>query len=188
MAEAAPNPFPAGDPRSATYNDELATLLHQEERSLADIGSERGQAQTEARTKLSSLSAAEPRSLQAEAFTAANQGLTESSTNAQRRGTVLSGYVEKRGQVGTGLQNTEGRLNKNEQTARENYGQGVKGTADKALEQYRKEQEELNPQTIAAPAAPAAPQLPRIVGERPQPTTAGVRRAAARKALAPRRR
>lgn len=184
-APAPTSPFPVGDPRTATYNDELATLQHQRETSISGARVEKGQAQENYRFGLSQYNQAEPRALSTEQNTANTQGLAESGINAQRRGTVLSDYVNKKTTLGTTEQRALARAAEKENQAQINYGLGVKTAADRSLEKYRAEQIALSPNEVqpAAPRTPAPVQLPRIIGGGPQPTTGAVRKAAARKAV-----
>lgn len=157
MADAPASPFPAGDPRSATYNDQLASLLHQQESALAGDEARRTEARASSKYGISQLNMAEPRALTSEQNTANSQGLAESGINAQRRGALQSGYVSKRGQIASKLQTTEGTINRSEQQARESYGLGVKSAADKAVEQYRAELLAANPTTPEAQASNLGP-------------------------------
>jgi hypothetical protein len=158
-APAPASPFPAGDPRSATYNEELGALLHQREIALSSDKASREEAQTGYKYGLSQYNAAEPKALTTEQNLANSQGLLESGINAQRRGGILADYVGKRGNLLTKEQQTEARLSRAEEGSREAYNQGVKSTANKALERYKAEQLALAPNE--APAPPQAPPEPR---------------------------
>jgi hypothetical protein len=220
MADAPPpaSPFPTGDPRTAEYNETLATLLHQRENSLATDNASRGETQTAYKYGISQYDAAEPKALTAEQNQANSQGLLESGINAQRRGGILADYVGKRGNLLTKEQQSEGRISRADQEARERYDLGVKGAGNRALEKYKAEQIALGPNEVPPPpqappepragvvgphgeqlpynpteaqitgvygaygavkAAPVGP--PRVVGQRAQPRTVSVRRAAARR-------
>lgn len=157
VAPSGPAGPPAGNPQSALYNETLATLLHQQETSLASDTAARQETETGYKAGVQSYNVAEPKALTAEQNHANTAGLLESGVNARERGSVLGSYAEKRGALATKEQQNLNKITTDEQNARETYGLGVKGAATKALEEYKKEQMALGPTEPSGPPAIANP-------------------------------
>lgn len=189
MAAPPTNPaeaFGAGDPRNAAYFQTLASLEHQYNTTLAGYKETLQNSRTNATYQQGQLTQQEPRAYQANRHRANAGGVLESGVNAERRGTIGADYANKRYGVTHGLQETEGRVSRGEQGAKETYDQRRAGAANNALTEGYKALLEREPNERVAQAIPNTAATPGVSVARitAQPNTGGVRRAAGNKYLA----
>lgn len=198
MAEAAPTPFPEGDPRNAKYFENLAALEHGYQKSLAEGAETRANARTNAEYATGQIAKAEPEGFRNLRNRANSEGLLQSGVLAGRTGTLASSYGARRYAITHGLQEREGRISRGEQAAKERFELGRSGAATRALEEG-KATALANPgaRTVTGPAGPGGvvpytektaggsvrvgPGAPTAVVKARQPITGGVRSAAARR-------
>lgn len=175
------SPFPEGDPRNATYFQNLAALEHQYNTTLAgDEEALRG-AKTNAEYQTNLLAKQEPIGLESLRSRANSEGLLHSGVLAVRAGALQSSYAAKRFAVTSKLQDTEGKVQRLEQGARARR-EGTEATdTQKALsENYNSLlKEQPNEQASSSSTTTPSARLPAVKAQRAQPTTAGIRRAAA---------
>jgi hypothetical protein len=204
--------FGAGDPRNAKYFENLAALEHAYNTTLAGDQETLANDKTNAEYQQGLLTKAEPGTYKANQAKANAGGILESGVNAGRRGTIASQYGQKRYTITHGLQENEGRLRKADETAKYTYESGRGKAANEALSEGYKALLEQQPNE-SAPKAPTPPaqqqainqgvkpgaggvvpyegggvrvgmaQPPRVIGQRAQPNSVGVRKAAAKKAV-----
>ena len=178
--------FPAGDPRNAKYFENLTALEHAYNTTLGGDKEALSKDKTNAEYQQSLLTKAEPGTYAANRAKANAGGILESGVNAARRAMIASQYAQKRFAISHGLQEKEGALRKIDEGAQYTRESGRGKAANEALGEGYKALLEQQPNESApqAPQAPAVPQPPRVVGQKPQPNSVGVRKAAARKVVA----
>jgi hypothetical protein len=137
--------FGAGDPRNAKYFSVLAALEHQKENAVGSfkgqpgetyggsLGEQRDQARAQAQYGQGLLTQREPLSYKANQHRANAGGIAESGVNAERRGTIGADYANKRFQITSGLQNTEGRLQRAAEGAVTGYNDQSANLANNTL-------------------------------------------------------
>jgi hypothetical protein len=161
MAAAPPtNPaeaFGAGDPRNAQYFQTLASLEHQYNTTLAGDKEKLASSRSNALYQQGLLGEKEPGSYKANEHRANAGGLLESGVNAERRGTIGQEYANKRFGVSHGLQETEGSITANEQSAKESLESGRANAANTALSEGYKALLEREPNDTAAASRAANP-------------------------------
>lgn len=160
MAAAPPtNPaeaFGAGDPRNAQYFQTLASLEHQYNTTLAGDKQKLASSRSNALYQQGLIGEREPGSYKANEHRANAGGLLESGVNAERRGTIGQEYANKRFGVSHGLQETEGSLSQNDQSAKDDLEAGRANAANTALSEGYKALLEREPNETARAANPGA--------------------------------
>ncbi len=202
MAE--PGALSEGDPRNAEYFENIAAIQHIYERQKSEAAEGRANAKTNAAYSESQLTKQEPGGFRNLRNRAGKEGLTHSGILGGRTGNLASQYAARRYGITHGLQETENRLTRGEQRAKESAESGEHNAVTRALEQ-RKQWLLENPNAAvelgmmnkpaaaaAAPKPPAPPKAPsavptaKVIGR--QPRTGGVhgyaRRVAAKKMFA----
>lgn len=160
MAAPPTNPaeaFGAGDPRNAQYFQTLASLEHQYNTTLAGDKQKLSDSRSNAVYQQGLLGEKEPGSYKANEHRANAGGLLESGVNAERRGTIGQEYANKRFGVSHGLQETEGSISQNDQSAKEGLESGRANAANTALEKGYEALMKQEPNDTAAASRAANP-------------------------------
>jgi hypothetical protein len=137
--------FPAGDPRNALYFETKGKLEHERERTLGGLREQRENAQGNAKYREGVMTGQEPQTYAANRYRAVREGIASSGSNTERRGGIATNYANRRFAVQQGLKQTEGRISRSEQEARERADQGIAGAGTRALEEARRYAEEHPP-------------------------------------------
>src|ERR1700742_3730842 len=183
--------FGPGDPRNAAYFQNLAALEHAYQTTLANDKTALANAKTNSEYSQSQLTKAEPGSYSNNQHRANAGGLLESGINAERRGGIASNYANKRFGITHGLQETEGRLQRNDQAAKERKEAGEASAASTALGEGYKALLEQQPTEPAQAASPYPGGVVPKTSVQPgagyvkvgQPLLPQIRRAAVKKAI-----
>lgn len=113
-------------------------------------------ASTNAAYQRSLINKQEPLSFKANEGKANSEGLLESGVNAQRRGTLLSGFVDKGNQIARNMEVSRTREAASERVQKENWEDKIKNEGIAATERGKRWALENPPAVPAAPAAPGS--------------------------------
>jgi hypothetical protein len=159
MAEAAPTatPFPAGDPRNASFAATVAALTlgreQQEESDNRDMALAKASYQYNTGVNLRG----EVQRVGANRNNANSQGLAESGTLAKTQGQTVEGYAQKEARLGEVRQNAINQYTEKQSNAAKTYNVGYAGALATSEEKGREEAEKNPPAPEGAtPANPGA--------------------------------
>lgn len=137
--------FPQGDPRNALYWETRGKIEHGRERTLGGLKEQGANARAAAQYREGTYTQQEPKTYAANRYRGVREGVASSGVNTERRGGIATDYANRRFAVQQNLKQTEGRIAKGEQAARERADEGIAGAGTRALVQAQEYNEQHPP-------------------------------------------